>query len=144
MGKDEDGHVAARLERFEDLLRTKVPGQNRFRGVMLHFNFSDPQLLAQDVVAQCPFLDVREKSAQFSLAMLLNPLPGELFSVYVYICEVHAMSDIEAEICHQESKLEDDEIQVSEMQVAAEAIRRGVANGNAGGIGCAVQKMMEL
>lgn len=83
------------LEEWETTLHAKTPKEYKLSSMPMHFNFLDADEIAEKVMDLCPFLMTRDKSAQFAVACHLIPLPGEVVSIYLYACELHALSQMQ-------------------------------------------------
>uniref|UniRef100_A0A0G4HYQ8 C2 domain-containing protein n=1 Tax=Chromera velia CCMP2878 TaxID=1169474 RepID=A0A0G4HYQ8_9ALVE len=87
--------AAATLRDWRKVLYSHTPRNHRLRGGPMSFAFSDPRTVAKAVVENFPFLDIREKTAQFALAVRVSPLPNQVVSVYVYLVVIQALKDAE-------------------------------------------------
>lgn len=61
----------------------------------MHFNRPDPKMIADALVQKCEFIENRDRTATFALAVYLKALPGELISVYVIVIMVVKVAERE-------------------------------------------------
>ncbi|CAJ1461076.1 unnamed protein product, partial [Effrenium voratum] len=84
-----------KLNQWDRTLEAKTPRDYKLSGMPMHFNFLDADEIAEKVMDLCPFLLTRDKSSQFAVACHLVPLPGEVVSIYLYVCELHALGQMQ-------------------------------------------------
>lgn len=61
----------------------------------MHFNHPDPKVITDVLVQKCEFMESRDRTATFALAVYLKALPGELISIYVVVIVVLKVAERE-------------------------------------------------
>ncbi|CAK0830370.1 unnamed protein product [Prorocentrum cordatum] len=97
---------------WERALKAKVPARHKSRAMTFHLNFYDPSAVSNHVLNLCmdsdpSFLECRQKSTQFDVAVHLSALPAAAVSLYVCVWQMHGLTDIEKddELARRQSRL---------------------------------------
>ncbi|AFZ80930.1 hypothetical protein BEWA_003380 [Theileria equi strain WA] len=80
------------LQEWKNILRKRVPQSYQLLGTALHFNTVDPESILDPLRHTLNCIDSREMYVTFAISTLTKSLPGDLYSVYLYVlytCKVH-------------------------------------------------------
>eukprot|EP00929_Paragymnodinium_shiwhaense_P037656 TRINITY_DN20020_c0_g1_i4.p1 TRINITY_DN20020_c0_g1~~TRINITY_DN20020_c0_g1_i4.p1 ORF type:complete len:2497 (+),score=567.91 TRINITY_DN20020_c0_g1_i4:1495-8985(+) len=93
--EDEKEEYEEMVEEWHTVFNTRTPPKHRMRLMMLHFNFMSPDMVAEMACDACQFITSRESVALFALAVHVLPLPGDIVSVFIYICQLTKLGETE-------------------------------------------------